>query len=83
MSTPHNIIQFGSVVLGGFYLIFLYFGKEWINWLLGIYFSLAGALSVWRVRACSLPQCDFNLVHQVGDNIDTTDDGRHEMEELR
>ncbi|KAI0695522.1 signal peptide peptidase-domain-containing protein [Cytidiella melzeri] len=32
----------GSVVLFGLYLIVKYFGKEWINWLLQWYFTVAG-----------------------------------------
>lgn len=51
------IAQFGSVALFGLYTIVKYFGKEWINYLLGIYFSLAGVGSVWKslislVRFC-------------------------------
>lgn len=42
--------QVGSVVLFGMYVVVTYVGKEWINWLLGWYFSVAGAGSVWRVR---------------------------------
>ncbi|KAK7045582.1 hypothetical protein VNI00_007414 [Paramarasmius palmivorus] len=38
----------GSVVLFGLFLVIKYFGKEWINWLLGWYFSLAGVGSVFR-----------------------------------
>jgi minor histocompatibility antigen H13 len=29
-------------------LVIKYFGKEWINWLLGWYFSIAGVGSVWK-----------------------------------
>ncbi|KAF7966474.1 hypothetical protein HWV62_38152 [Athelia sp. TMB] len=39
---------FGSVALFGLYTIVKYFGKDWINYLLGIYFSLAGVGSVWK-----------------------------------
>ncbi|PBK74406.1 hypothetical protein ARMSODRAFT_952043 [Armillaria solidipes] len=38
----------GSGTLFGLYMIIQYFGKEWINWLLGIYFSIAGMGSVWK-----------------------------------
>ncbi|KAG7449554.1 peptidase A22B, signal peptide peptidase [Guyanagaster necrorhizus] len=38
----------GSGTLLGLYTIIQYFGKEWINWLLGIYFSIAGMGSVWK-----------------------------------
>ncbi|KAK7472532.1 hypothetical protein VKT23_000647 [Stygiomarasmius scandens] len=38
----------GSVVLLGLFLIIKYFGKEWINWFLGWYFSIAGVVSVWK-----------------------------------
>ncbi|KII92377.1 hypothetical protein PLICRDRAFT_154841 [Plicaturopsis crispa FD-325 SS-3] len=38
----------GSVVLFGLYTIVKYFGKEWINYLLGWYFSVAGVGSVWN-----------------------------------
>jgi len=31
------------------YLMVKYFGKEWINWLLSWYFSIAGVGSVWKV----------------------------------
>ncbi|KAH9978656.1 signal peptide peptidase-domain-containing protein [Lactifluus volemus] len=36
----------GSVLLGGLFLVIKYFGKEWINWLLSLYFILAGFYSV-------------------------------------
>ncbi|KAH0589439.1 Minor histocompatibility antigen H13 [Termitomyces sp. J132] len=39
---------FGSFVLFGFYLVIKYLGKEWINWFLGWYFSVAGVASVWK-----------------------------------
>jgi len=38
----------GSVVLFGLFLVIKYFGKEWINWILGWYFSVAGIGSVWK-----------------------------------
>ncbi|KAL0581319.1 hypothetical protein V5O48_000695 [Marasmius crinis-equi] len=38
----------GSVVLFGLFLVIKYIGKEWINWLLGWYFSFAGVGSVSR-----------------------------------
>ncbi|KAF9244888.1 signal peptide peptidase-domain-containing protein [Melanogaster broomeanus] len=38
----------GSVVLFGLYMIVKYFGTEWINWVLGWYFSIAGVGSVWK-----------------------------------
>ncbi|KAK1236344.1 hypothetical protein PQX77_000422 [Marasmius sp. AFHP31] len=38
----------GSVVLFGLFLVIKYFGKEWINWFLGWYFSFAGVGSVSR-----------------------------------
>ncbi|KAK0461132.1 signal peptide peptidase-domain-containing protein [Desarmillaria tabescens] len=38
----------GSVTLFALYMIIQYFGKEWINWLLGMYFSVAGMGSVWK-----------------------------------
>ncbi|THH04070.1 hypothetical protein EW146_g10271 [Bondarzewia mesenterica] len=38
----------GSATLFGLYLVMKYLGKEWINWLLGWYFSLAGIGSVWK-----------------------------------
>ncbi|RDB16955.1 Minor histocompatibility antigen H13 [Hypsizygus marmoreus] len=38
----------GSVALVGLYAIVHYFGKEWINWALGWYFSIAGVGSVWK-----------------------------------
>ncbi|KAG1869819.1 signal peptide peptidase-domain-containing protein [Suillus tomentosus] len=38
----------GSVALFGMYAIMKYFGKEWINWLLAWYFSVAGVGSVWK-----------------------------------
>jgi hypothetical protein len=41
--------QAGSVALFGMYVIVKYFGKEWINWLLSWYFSIAGVGSVWKV----------------------------------
>ncbi|KAI0254114.1 signal peptide peptidase-domain-containing protein [Lactifluus subvellereus] len=36
----------GSVLLAGLFLVIKYFGKEWINWLLSLYFALAGIYSV-------------------------------------
>ncbi|KAG1751510.1 signal peptide peptidase-domain-containing protein [Suillus paluster] len=41
----------GSVALFGMYTIVKYFGKEWINYLLAWYFSLAGVGSVWKSAA--------------------------------
>ncbi|KZT29203.1 hypothetical protein NEOLEDRAFT_1128801, partial [Neolentinus lepideus HHB14362 ss-1] len=38
----------GSIVLFGLYLVVRYLGKEWINWLLGWYFAVAGVGSVWQ-----------------------------------
>ncbi|KAL0956599.1 hypothetical protein HGRIS_002736 [Hohenbuehelia grisea] len=38
----------GSVTLFGLYLVVKYLGPEWINYLLGWYFSLAGVASVWK-----------------------------------
>ncbi|KAF8893382.1 peptidase A22B, signal peptide peptidase [Infundibulicybe gibba] len=38
----------GSVALFGLYLIVKFFGREWINWFLGWYFSIAGVGSVWK-----------------------------------
>ncbi|KAG6917830.1 hypothetical protein DXG01_000890 [Tephrocybe rancida] len=42
---------FGSFVLFGFYIVIKYLGKEWINWLLNWYFSIAGVASVWKSSA--------------------------------
>jgi minor histocompatibility antigen H13 len=41
----------GSVALFGMYAIIKFFGKEWINWLLAWYFSIAGVGSVWKSAA--------------------------------
>ncbi|KAG2342885.1 hypothetical protein BDR05DRAFT_885392 [Suillus weaverae] len=41
----------GSVALFGMYGIMKYFGKEWINWILAWYFSIAGVGSVWKSAA--------------------------------
>lgn len=38
----------GSVALFGLYTIVKYFGREWVNWFLGWYFSIAGIGSVWK-----------------------------------
>jgi len=38
----------GSVVLFGLYVVVTYVGKEWINLLLGWYFSVAGVGSIWK-----------------------------------
>ncbi|KAJ6625663.1 peptidase A22B, signal peptide peptidase [Mycena sp. CBHHK59/15] len=38
----------GSVTLLGMYAVVKYCGPEWINWLLGWYFALAGVGSVWK-----------------------------------
>jgi len=39
---------FGSMALFSLYMVVKYFGKEWINYLLGWYFSLAGVGSMWK-----------------------------------
>ncbi|KAI0277418.1 signal peptide peptidase-domain-containing protein [Russula aff. rugulosa BPL654] len=36
----------GSVLLVGLFLVLKYLGKEWINWLMSLYFGLAGLYSV-------------------------------------
>ncbi|KAG2154396.1 signal peptide peptidase-domain-containing protein [Suillus bovinus] len=41
----------GSAALFGMYAVMKYFGKEWINWLLAWYFSIAGVGSVWKSAA--------------------------------
>ncbi|KAG5645210.1 hypothetical protein DXG03_006728 [Asterophora parasitica] len=38
----------GSGALLGLYTIVQYFGKQWINWFLGWYFSATGVLSIWK-----------------------------------
>ncbi|KAF7428124.1 hypothetical protein PC9H_007343 [Pleurotus ostreatus] len=38
----------GSATLFSLYVVVKYLGPEWINWLLGWYFSLAGVASVWK-----------------------------------
>lgn len=38
----------GSILLASLFLVIKYFGKEWINWLLSLYFALAGLYSVPR-----------------------------------
>ncbi|KAI6169310.1 signal peptide peptidase-domain-containing protein [Pisolithus thermaeus] len=42
----------GSVALFGTYLLVQYFGKEWLNRLLGWYLSFVGAGCVWRCLVC-------------------------------
>ena len=51
MATRLIWVQIGSVALLGLYLVVKYLGEEWINWLLGWYFSIAGVGSVWNVSA--------------------------------
>ena len=46
-------MQIGSVVLFGLYLVVKFLGVEWINWLLGWYFTIAGVGSVWKARCDS------------------------------
>ena len=41
--------QIGSVLLFGLYVIVKYFGKEWINWILQWYFTVAGVGSGSKV----------------------------------
>ncbi|KAG1777745.1 signal peptide peptidase-domain-containing protein [Suillus placidus] len=41
----------GSVALFGMYALMKYFGKEWVNWILAWYFSIAGVGSVWKSAA--------------------------------
>ena len=36
-------------MLVGLFLVLKYLGKEWINWLLSLYFALVGLYSVPRV----------------------------------
>ena len=38
------------MLLVGLFLVIKYLGKEWINWLMSIYFALAGLYSVPYVR---------------------------------
>ncbi|KAJ7178527.1 signal peptide peptidase-domain-containing protein [Mycena crocata] len=38
----------GSATLVGLYAVVKYFGTDWINWLLGWYFALAGVGAVWK-----------------------------------
>ena len=45
----HGIMQIGSVVLVGLFLVVKYLGKEWINWLMSLYFGLAGLYGVPHV----------------------------------
>jgi hypothetical protein len=45
--------QLGSVMLVGLFLILKYLGKEWINWLLSLYFALVGLYSVPHVTPSS------------------------------
>jgi hypothetical protein len=42
--------QLGSAVLTGLYLVIKYLGKEWINWLMGWYFTCAALYTVPNVR---------------------------------
>lgn len=42
-------LQIGSVLLFGLYVIVKYFGKEWINWILQWYFTIAGVGSGSKV----------------------------------
>lgn len=49
--------QFGSCALFGLYLVVKYLGKEWINWLLGWYFAIAGVGSCAKVRHGALICC--------------------------
>ncbi|KAL1748691.1 signal peptide peptidase-domain-containing protein [Schizophyllum fasciatum] len=44
----------GSAVLFGLYLVVKFLGTEWINLLLGWYFSLAGVGAVWKASTQSL-----------------------------
>ncbi|KAJ7262188.1 peptidase A22B, signal peptide peptidase [Mycena haematopus] len=38
----------GSATLVGMYAVVKYFGTSWINWVLGIFFSVAGVGTVWK-----------------------------------
>jgi len=38
----------GSIALFGLYTVVKYFGRDWVNWFLGWYFSVAGIGSVWK-----------------------------------
>lgn len=50
------ILEIGSGVLFGLYLVMKYLGTEWINWLLQWYFTLTGVGSVSKVRLTFVPQ---------------------------
>lgn len=50
LTPSYCLLQIGSVVLFGLYLIVKYYGKEWITWLLQWYFTIAGVGSVGKVR---------------------------------
>ncbi|KZS98410.1 hypothetical protein SISNIDRAFT_481154 [Sistotremastrum niveocremeum HHB9708] len=47
----------GSVVLLGFYFLIKYFGTEIINYILGLYFTVAGIGSVWKSSLTILRYC--------------------------
>ncbi|KAL5523864.1 hypothetical protein ACEPAG_8037 [Sanghuangporus baumii] len=47
----------GSAVLFGLYLIVKFLGVEWINWLLGWYFTFAGVGSVWNCLVSICKTC--------------------------
>ena len=49
----HIVLQIGSVVLFGLYIIVKYVGREFINWLLQWYFAIAGVGSVSKVSTSS------------------------------
>lgn len=60
----------GSVLLVGLFLVLKYLGKEWINWLMSLYFGFAGLYSVPHVspltclrRFLAIPYYFFLVPH--------------------
>jgi minor histocompatibility antigen H13 len=47
--SDHPGLKMGSGVLVFLYAVIKFLGREWINWFLGLYFSVTGAISVWKV----------------------------------
>jgi len=61
------------VLLVGLFLVLKYLGKEWINWLMSLYFGFAGLYSVPYVspltylrRFLAIPYYPLLVSHQSG-----------------
>jgi hypothetical protein len=67
-------------VLCGLYYVLRYFGKEWINWLLGWYFAFVGVGSMWKVFMSLAIRVLINYSITVSHLVDKVCPGRGYVE---